>query len=414
MDGDIVHARCCGVDVHKDSISACTRWIDEKGNVAKESRKFGTTTQEISAFADWLRARDIRLVAMESTGVYWRPIWNLLEGQFEVRLANSEHIRNIPGRKTDKKDGEWIAKLLQHDLVPISFIPPKNIRELRDLTRSRTKLVQGRSAVSNRLQKVLEDANIKLASVATDILGHSGRAMLEAMIKGQSDVAVLANMARGRMREKIPRLQLALAGQLTAHHRMLLRELLDQIDFLDGKIFVLEGEIWQRSKPFEEVIKLWSTIPGVDRLSAATLLAEIGPDMEQFPSAAHLSSWAGLCPSNNESAGKRKSGKLRHGNPWLRSLLCQAAWAASRSKKTYLAAQFHRLAARRGGKRANIAVAHTILVIAYHILKEKRAYQELGGDYFDRIRAAGLARYYVKRLQGLGLEVTLAPAAVRA
>jgi transposase len=393
MNGDVVHSRCCGVDVHK------------------ESRKFGTTTQEINAFVDWLRSRDIRLVAMESTGVYWRPVWNLLEGQFDVKLANSEHIRNIPGRKTDRKDGEWIAKLLQHDLVPTSFIPPKQIRELRDLTRSRTKLVHGRSAVANRVQKVLEDANIKLASVATDILGHSGRAMLDAMVQGQTDVAVLADMARGRMREKIPRLQLALAGHITAHHRMLLRELLDQIDFLDGKIFALESEIWQRSKHFEEAIQLWSTIPGVDRLSAATLVAEIGVDMQQFPSAGHLASWAGLCPGNNESGGKRKSGKLRHGNPWLRSLLCQTAWAASRTKKTYLSAQFHRLAARRGGKRANIAVAHTILVIAYHILKEKRPYQELGGDYFDRIRADGLKRYYVRRLQGLGLEVTLTPVA---
>jgi len=409
MNGDVVHPRCCGVDVHKDSIAACVRWTDDQGTVGKESRKFGTTTQEITEFAAWLRGRDIRLVAMESTGVYWRPVWNLLEGQFEVKLANSEHIRNIPGRKTDKKDGEWIAKLLQHDLVPTSFIPPKEIRELRDLTRSRTKLVQGRSAVANRIQKVLEDANIKLASVATDILGHSGRAMLEAMIEGQDDVAVLADLARGRMREKISRLQLALAGRLTAHHRMLLRELLDQIDFLDGKIFTLESEIWQRSELFEEAIQLWSTIPGVNRLSAATLVAEIGINMEQFPSASHLASWAGLCPGNNESAGKRKSGKLRHGNPWLRSLLCQAAWAASRTKNTYLSSQFHRLVARRGGKRANIAVAHTILVIAYHVLKEKRPYQELGGDYFDRIRADGLQRYYVRRLQALGLEVTLAP-----
>jgi transposase len=414
MDGDFVYPRCCGVDVHKDSLAACVRWIDDTGKVGKEGRKFGTTTQEIRMFADWLRGRDIRLVAMESTGVYWRPVWNLLEGQFDVRLANSEHIRNIPGRKTDKKDGEWIAKLLQHDLVPTSFIPPKAIRELRDLTRSRTRLVQGRSAVANRVQKVLEDANIKLASVATDILGHSGRRMLEAMIHGQTDVAVLAEMARGRMRAKIPQLQLALTGSLTAHHRMLLRELFDQIDFLDGKTFVLESEIRQRSKPFEEAIQLWSTIPGIDWLSAATLVAEIGPDMQQFPSAGHLASWAGLCPSNNESGGKRKSGRIRHGNPWLRSLLCQAAWAASRTKKTYLAAQFHRLAARRGGKRANIALAHTILVIAYHILNAKRPYQELGGDYFDRIRADGLKRYYVRRLQGLGLEVTLTPLVVAA
>jgi transposase len=412
MNGDIVHARCCGVDVHKDSLAACVRWLDDEGKVNKESRTFGTTTLEINALASWLNSRNIQLIAMESTGVYWRPVWNLLESHFDIKLANSEHIRNLPGRKTDKKDGEWIAKLLQHDLVPTSFIPPKAIRELRDLTRSRTKLVQGRSAVANRIQKVLEDANIKLASVASDVLGHSGRAMLDAMIKGQTDVEILAEMARGRMREKIPRLQLALAGFLTDHHRFLLRELLDQIDFLDGKISKLEGEIWQQIEPFEEVILLWSTIPGLDRLSAATLLAEIGSDMAQFPTAGHLASWAGLCPGNNESAGKRKSGKLRHGNPWLRSLLCQAAWAVSRTKKTYLSAQFHRLAARRGGKRANIAVAHSILVIAYHMLKERKPYQELGGDYFDRLRAEGLKGYYVRRLQGLGLEVTLKPVSV--
>jgi transposase len=237
--------------------------------------------------------------------------------------------------------------------------------------------------------------------------------MLEAMIDGQTDVAMLADMARGRMREKIVRLRHALTGHLTAHDRLLLRKLLDQVDFLDGKICRFESEIRERSKPFPEAMQLWSTIPGINWLSAATLLAEIGPDMQQFPSAGHLASWAGLCPGNNESGGKRKSGKLRHGNPWLRSLLCQAAWAASRTKKTYLAAQFHRLAARRGGKQANIAVAHTILVIAYHILKENRPYQGLGGDYFDRIRAQSLKRYYVRRLQGLGLEVTLAPAEFR-
>jgi len=327
---------------------------------------------------------------MESTGVYWRPVWNVLEHRFAVKLANAQHIRNLPGKKTDRKDGEWIAKLLQHDLVPSSFVPPTPIRELRDLSRTRVRLVEERVAVANRIQRILEDANIKLASVVTDVLGYSGRRMLEAMVEGQTDPAQLADLARTTLRRKIPQLRLALDGHLNEHHRFWLRQMMDHLEFLEGKTFVLEQEMDHRCRSYEDAIALWITIPGIRRLLAITLVAEIGVNVDQFPSAAHLASWAGLCPGNNESGGKRKSGKTRKGNAWLRRALCEAAWGASHTKNTYLAAQFRRLAARRGVKRATMAVAHTILVIAYQMLKNRSPFQELGGDYFDRLRGDGL------------------------
>ncbi len=299
--------------------------------------------------------------------------------------------------------------MLQYDLVPASFVPPTPIRQLRDLTRTRVRLVEERVAVANRIQRILEDANIKLASVATDVLGYSGRRMLEAMIEGQTDVEQLADLAKTTLRRKIPQLRLALDGSVNQHHRFWLRQMMDHLEFLEGKIFVLEQEIDQRSRPYEDAIALWITIPGIRRLLAITLVAEIGVQVDQFPTAAHLASWAGLCPGNNESGGKRKSGKTRKGNAWLRRALCEAAWGASHTKNTYLVAQFRRLAARRGVKRATMAVAHTILVIAYHMLTNRCQYQELGGDYFDRLRGDGLKRYYVKRLQQLGLSVTVVP-----
>ena len=406
---DVIYRRCCGLDVHKDTIAACVRWTEETGESHKENRVFGTTTQELEKLAGWMEQHQVRQVAMESTGVYWRPVWNVLEGRFEIRLANAQHIRNLPGKKTDRKDGEWIAKLLQHDLVPASFVPPTPIRQLRDLTRTRVRLVEERVAVTNRIQRILEDANIKLASVATDILGSSGRRMLEAMIEGQTDVEQLADLAKTTLRRKIPQLRLALDGSLNEHHRFWLRQMMDHLEFLEGKIFVIEQEIDRRSRPYEDAIALWITIPGIRRLLAITLVAEIGVDVDQFPAASHLASWAGLCPGNNESGGKRKSGKTRKGNAWLRRALCEAAWGASHTKNTYLVAQFRRLAARRGVKRATMAVAHTILVIAYHMLKNRCQYQELGGDYFDRLRGDGLKRYYLKRLQQLGLSVTVEP-----
>jgi transposase len=402
---DVIYRRCCGLDVHKDTIAACVRWTEETGESHKENRVFGTTTQELEKLAGWMEQHQVRQVAMESTGVYWRPVWNVLEGRFEIRLANAQHIRNLPGKKTDRKDGEWIAKLLQYDLVPASFVPPTPIRQLRDLTRTRVRLVEERVAVTNRIQRILEDANIKLASVATDILGSSGRRMLEAMIEGQTDVEQLADLAKTTLRRKIPQLRLALDGSLNEHHRFWLRQMMDHLEFLEGKIFVIEQEIDRRSRPYEDAIALWITIPGIRRLLAITLVAEIGVDVDQFPAASHLASWAGLCPGNNESGGKRKSGKTRKGNAWLRRALCEAAWGASHTKNTYLVAQFRRLAARRGVKRATMAVAHTILVIAYHMLKNRCQYQELGGDYFDRLRGDGLKRYYLKRLQQLGLSV---------
>jgi transposase len=346
---------------------------------------------------------------MESTGVYWKPVWNLLEGQFEVLLVNAQHIKAVPGRKTDQKDSEWIADLLQHGLLRASFVPPTPIRELRDLTRYRASLAQEINRIANRIQKVLEDANIKLASVATDALGASGRAMLEAMIHGEQDSQRLAEMSCGLLRNKIPQLQQALAGRVTAHHRFLLRELLDHLYFVESKMRRIEQEIEERLRPFQSEVARLCTIPGVDRVTAWGLLAEIGLNMKQFPDARHLASWAGLCPGSHESAGKRKSGKIRKGSLWLRRCLCQGAWAVSTKKHNYLSALYRRLAARRGSKRATIAVAHNLLVIAFYILRDGVCYRELGPDYFDRLNPEGMRRRLTKRLEGLGFKVTLEP-----
>jgi transposase len=348
---------------------------------------------------------------MESTGVYWKPVWNLLEGQFEVLLVNAQHIKAVPGRKTDQKDSEWIADLLQHGLLRASFVPPTPIRELRDLTRYRASLAQEINRIANRIQKVLEDANIKLASVATDTLGASGRAMLEAIIQGEQDSQRLAEMSRGLLRNKIPELQEALQGRVTAHHRFMLRELLDHLYFVQSKMQRIEQEVAERLGPFQSEVARLCTIPGVDRVTAWGLLAEIGMSMKQFPDAQHLASWAGLCPGSHESAGKRKSGKIRKGSLWLRRCLCQGAWAVSTKKNNYLSALYRRLAVRRGSKRATIAVAHKLLVIAYYILRDGTCYSDLGADYFDRLNPEGLRRRLTKRLEGLGFKVTLEPSA---
>jgi transposase len=334
---------------------------------------------------------------MESTGVYWKPVWNLLEGQFEVLLVNAQHIKAVPGRKTDQKDSEWIADLLQHGLLRASFVPPTPIRELRDLTRYRASLAQEINRIANRIQKVLEDANIKLASVATDTLGASGQH--------------LAEMAHGKLRNKIPELQEALQGRVTAHHRFLLRELLDHFYFVESKMQRIEQEVAERLGPFQSEVARLCTIPGVDRVTAWGLLAEIGMSMKQFPDAQHLASWAGLCPGSHESAGKRKSGKIRKGSLWLRRCLCQGAWAVSTKKNNYLSALYRRLAVRRGSKRATIAVAHKLLVISYYILRDGTCYSDLGADYFDRLNPEGLRRRLTKRLEGLGFKVTLEPSA---
>jgi transposase len=408
---EVVHARCAGLDVHKKSVYGCVICLEANGEKRQEKRSFGTMTADLLSLADWLREHAVTHVGMEATGVYWRPVWAILEGQFELMLVNPHHVKAIPGRKTDAKDCEWIAELLQHGLVRGSFVPPTEIQDVRDLTRYRVELTQAQNRVANRIQKLLEQANIKLSSVASNALGASGQQMIEAIIAGEEDAQRLADLAQKRLRQRIPELQLALQGRVRDHHRFLLQEFLDEWRALGARIRRIEEEIDRRMGPFEEAIALWQSIPGIDRVTACNLVAELGVNMAQFPSSQHLASWAGLCPGNNESAGKRMSGTTRGGNKWLRRTLCQAAWAVTRKKDCYLATQFRRLAARRGIKRAVMAVAHTMLIIAYSMLKTGRAYHELGGDYLERINADQLQRYFVKRLQKLGLTVTLTSAA---
>jgi transposase len=405
----VVYPCCCGLDVHKKSVTACVLWAEDGGKSRKEKRSFGTFTRDLLRLADWLQQCGVTHVALESTGVYWKPVWNILEGAFEVLLVNAQHIKAVPGRKTDQKDSEWIADLLQHGLLRGSFVPPQATRELRDLTRYRVSLAQEINRIANRIQKVLEDANIKLASVATDSLGASGRAMLGAMLKGEGDPARLAEMSKGLLRNKIPELRLALEGRMTEHHRFLLGQLCDHLHFTESKLSEIEQEIERRLGPFQDEVNRLCTIPGVNRVTAWGLLAEIGLNMDQFPSAAHLASWACLCPGNFESAGKRLSGKMRKGNVSLRRCLAQAAWAISMTKNNYLSALYRRIAARRGSKRAVMAVAHALLVIAYHMLKRKENYKELGADHFDRIDVNRIRRSLVRRLERLGHRVTLEP-----
>jgi transposase len=406
---DTLYPRCAGIDVHKNNVVVCVRCCDRPGKVAEEVRTFSTMTADLLALSDWLAEHSVTHVAMESTGVYWKPVFNILEGRVAVILVNAEHIKQVPGRKTDVKDCQWIAQLLQHGLLKASFVPPAPIRELRDLTRQRTQLIQERTAAANRIQKVLEDANVKLAGVATDVLGVSGRDMLEALIAGETDPEKLADLARRRLREKIPALRRALQGRVTDHHRFLLRMHLDHVTHLEELIGRLGARIEEALAPFAEAQERLATIPGVSQRVAETVLAEVGPKMEQFPSADHLASWAGMCPGNNESAGKRRSGRITKGNRWLKRILVQAAWAASHTKGTYLAAQYRRLARRRGRKRALVAVGHTLLVIIYHVLKRGTTYTELGADFLERLEPARLTRQLVKRLETLGHKVTLEP-----
>jgi transposase len=406
---DTLYPRCAGIDVHKDNVVVRVRCCDRPGKPVEEVRSFATMTRDLLALADWLAEHQVTHVAMESTGVYWKPVFNILEGACTVILVNAEHIKKVPGRKTDVKDCQWIAQLLQHGLLKASFVPPEPIRELRDLTRQRTQLIGERTAAANRIQKVLEDANIKLAGVATDVLGVSGWDMLEALIAGETDPEKLADLARKRLREKIPALRLALQGRVTEHHRFLLRMHLDHITHLDELIGRLSVRIEEALAPFGEAAERLQTIPGVSQRAAETLVAEIGTNMEQFPTAEHLASWAGMCPGNNESAGKRRGGRTTKGNRWLKRTLVQAAWAASRTKGTYLSAQYRRLARRRGRKKALVAVGHTLLVIIYHVLKRGTNYAELGGDFLERQEPERLTRQLVKRLESLGHKVTLEP-----
>lgn len=410
---DAVCDICCGIDVHKRSVTACLRRRDGHGRLTTEVRTFATTTAALLELADWLTEAGCTHAALESTGVYWRPVFNLLEGVVpNLLLVNAQHVKHVPGRKTDVKDAAWLAELLQHGLLRPSFVPGSDQRDLRELTRYRKVLVQQRADECNRIQKLLELCNIKLASVATDVLGVSGRAMLEAIADGADDPAQLAELARGRLRAKIPQLAEALRGLVRDHHRWLLRTQLDHIAHLDAAITRLDEEIKRRCETFTQQLERLSTIPGVSRRTAEVLVAEVGTDMSRFPDAGHLASWAGMCPGNHQSAGRSPSGRTRPGNPWLKAALVEAAWAASHTKGTYLSGLYHRVARRRGKKRAGVAVGHAILRAVYVLLADPdRQYLDLGADHFDLLNRDRLKRRLIDRLEALGVKVTIEEAA---
>lgn len=414
---DVIVQRCAGLDVHKKTVMAALRTPDSRGGRREEVREFGTYTGQLVELRDWLRSEGVTQVAMEATGVYWKPVWHVLDDarSFELLLVNPAHFRNLPGRKTDVADSSWLAQLLECGLLRGSFIPPAEIARLRDLTRYRTKLVQERARETQRIQKLLEDAGIKLDSVATDILGKSCRRMLEALIAGERDPEVLAEMAMTRMRPKIGELRHALVGRFNAHHALMLRMHLDHVDQLSAMEQRLDAEVNALMDPFAEPATRLLTIPGIGKRVAEIVVAEIGVDMSRFPTAAHLASWAGLCPGNNESAGKRRSGKARKGNAALRAALCEAAWVAAHGKDGYLVARYRRFQRRFGTKgetKAIFAMAHTLLVIIWHVLANETTYEDLGGDYFARRNdAEHRQRYLVRQLEALGHRVVLQPAA---
>lgn len=406
----VVYPRCCGLDIHKKSIVACVLLTDSDGTLHRFVRTFGTMTVDLLALDDWLGFHQVTHVAMESTGVLWRPIFNVLEEGHTLLLVNAQHIKALPGHKTDVKDSEWLADLLRHGLLHPSFIPPQPIRVLRDLTRYRKSLVEQRTQEINRIHKVLETANIKLGAVATNVVGASGRQMLHALERGESDPEALAELAKGRLREKLPALRLALTGRVQPHHRLLIGELLDHIEYLERAIQRVEVSIAELLTEQERAVQILLTLPAAGPVTAAAIIAEIGTDMRRFASEKHLSSWAGVCPGNKRSAGKQKSGATTKGNTQLKTILCEIAATIARTPGTYLHALYHRIARRRGKPRAMLAVAHSLLVSIYFMLRDQVSYQELGPDYFDHLQAQRLERHYVHRLEALGFTVTLTPA----
>ena len=408
---EVLYAVCCGLDVHKASVTACLRSPGDGPRRQQEVRTFGTTTRELLQLADWLTAAECTHVVMESTGVYWRPVYNLLEASFTLSLVNAQHVKMVPGRKTDVRDSEWLAQLLELGLLRGSFVPLAAQRELRDVVRYRKRLIEERAREANRILKVLETANIKLGSVVTTVLGVSARAMLKALIAGAGTPEELAELAQRSLRRKRPALAEALTGRVTAHHRFMLDHLLRHIEFLDEAITTYDRHIAALTAANADALAQLDTIPGVARRTAETIVAELGCDMTRFPTAGHAASWAGLCPGNHESAGKRLSGRTRFANRVLRQALVESARGAVFKRDSYLAAQYRRLIKRRGDKKAIVAVAHSILVIAYHILRDGGSYRELGGNYFDHLNAQRLTRYHTQRLTALGYAVTLTKSA---
>lgn len=403
---EVLCRRCAGLDVHKETVVACARTV-EGSQVASEVRTFATTPAGLLALADWLGARGCTHVAMESTGVYWKPIWHVLAGQFELVLANATHVRNVPGRKSDVNDATWLANLLAHGLLRGSFVPPPAVQELRDLTRTRKQLVREVAQHVQRIEKVLEDANLKLTTVLTDVVGASGRRILEALIAGETDPAALAALVSARVKAPPATVAEALRGRVTAHHRFLLREHLLLIDHLRERLAAFEAQIGTVLEPFRHAAEWLVSIPGVSHVAAHVIVAEIGIDMTRFPTVRHLISWAGLCPRMDESAGKRRSTRVRKGAPWLKTVLVQCAWAASRANATYLQAQYRRLKSRRGAMKAIIAVAASILTAAYHMLRDGVPYRDLGPDHFDRRDKSKLAPRLARRIQHLRYTVQL-------
>jgi transposase len=408
---ELLHRRCCGIDVHKETVVACLRLVSD-GQITTEVRTFQTTTAELLRLSEWLATSECSCVAMEATGVYWKPVWHILDdGEFALVLANARHVKNVPGRKTDVNDATWLAELLAHGLIRASFVPDSQTQEMRALLRTRKQLVRERSRHLQRVQKTLEDANIKLDSVVANVIGKSGRAMIEALIGGETNPVKLASLADRRIKASPQELREALRGRVTNHHRFLLRLHLNQIDTLDAAMAAVDAEVGANLGPFRTAVDLIKSIPGCDNLSGQVIVSEIGTDMSRFPSHAHLISWTGICPRNDESAGKRRSNRLRKGAPWLKTILVQCAWAAIKKKNSYLQAQFHRIKARRGPKKAIMAVAASILTAVYHMLKNGTLYQDLGDSHFDRRSVEQQKNRLLKRLADLGFAAEIKPLA---